>query len=86
MLLNEKLYIDKARRFADRVTREAGPDPEAAVERAFLIALARKPTSEERTAAVRFLTTRAKTAGGPKEALTDFCHAVLNLNEFVYVD
>jgi hypothetical protein len=86
MLLNEKLYSDKARRFAERVAREAGTSPNAAVERAYWIALARKPTSEERTAAVKFLGEQAKKAGGPREALADFCHAVLNLNEFVYVD
>jgi hypothetical protein len=56
------------------------------VERAYLIALSRKPTSEERTAATRFLAAQAKTAGGPDQALADFCHALLNLNEFVYVD
>jgi len=86
MLLNEKLYVDKARRFAERVRRESGDDPNAAVERAYLIALARKPTSEERAAATRFLAAPAKAAGGPDQALADFCHALLNLNEFVYVD
>jgi hypothetical protein len=86
MLLNEKLYADKARKFAERVSREAGTDPGAAVERAYLIALSRKPTSEERTAAVRFLAEQANRAGGPAEALADFCHALFNLNEFVYVD
>lgn len=86
MLLNEKLYIDKARRFADRVAGEAGADPATAVERAFLIALSRQPTSDERTAAARFLSAQSKSAGGPKEALADFCHALLNLNEFVYID
>jgi hypothetical protein len=86
MLLNEQLYVDKARRFAERVTREAGTDRAAAIERAYLIALSRRPTSEERTAAVRFLTEQAKRAGGPREALADFCHALFNLNEFVYVD
>jgi hypothetical protein len=86
MLLNEKLYADKARRFAERVIREAGTDPAAAVERAYLIALSRKPSSEERTAATQFLAEQAKRAGGPTEALADFCHALFNLNEFVYVD
>jgi hypothetical protein len=86
MLLNEKLYADKARRFAERVIREAGTDPTAAVERAYLLALSRKPSSEERTAATQFLAEQAKRAGGPTEALADFCHAVFNLNEFVYVD
>jgi hypothetical protein len=86
MLLNEKLYADKARRFAERVAREAGPDPASRVERAYRIALSRRPTSEERTAATRFLGEPAKRAGGPTEALADFCHALFNLNEFVYVD
>jgi hypothetical protein len=86
MLLNEKLYVDKARRFAERVRREAGNGTGAAVERAYLIALSRTPTSEERTAATRFLAGQAKRAGGPDQALADFCHALLNLNEFVYVD
>jgi Protein of unknown function (DUF1553)/Protein of unknown function (DUF1549) len=86
ILLNEKLYADKARRFAERVAREAGADPTETVERAYLIALSRKPTSEERTAATRFLSEQAREAGGPAEALADFCHALLNLNEFVYVD
>jgi len=35
---------------------------------------------------MRFLTGQAKRAGGPSQALADFCHALLNLNEFVYVD
>jgi hypothetical protein len=86
MLLNDKLYADHARRFAGRVTAEAGNDPDEAIEHAYLVALSRKPTSEERAAARRFLDTQAKKAGGPKEALADFCHALLNLNEFVYVD
>jgi hypothetical protein len=69
MLLNEKLYAEKARRFAERVMRETPGSVESQVETAYRIALGRKPTDEERTA-----------------ALADFCHALFNLNEFVYVD
>ena len=86
MLLNENLYANKARQFSERVLCESGGDPVAAIDRAYRVALARKPTSEERAAAERFLMEQAKKAGGPKEALADFCHALLNLNEFVYVD
>jgi hypothetical protein len=85
MLLNDKLYADQARRFADRVITEVGSDSDDAIEHAYLLALTRKPTSEERTAAKRFLESQAK-KGAPKQALADFCHALLNLNEFVYVD
>lgn len=86
MLLNEKLYAEKARQFAERVTREAGTDADAAIERAYLLALTRQPTSEERAAARQFLESQSKKAGGSKEAFADFCHALLNVNEFVYVD
>ncbi|HEX3146721.1 MAG TPA: DUF1549 and DUF1553 domain-containing protein [Gemmataceae bacterium] len=86
MLLNEKLYAEKARQFSSRVLRESGGDFKDAVERAYRIALARKPTSAERDLAERFLNDQSKKAGGRNEALADFCHALLNLNEFVYVD
>jgi hypothetical protein len=86
MLLNEKLYVEQARRFADRVIREAGDDSDAAIERAYRLAFSRLPTDEERSAARLFLESQAPTAGGVKEALADFCHALFNLNEFVYLD
>jgi hypothetical protein len=86
MLLNEKLYAEKAKRFAERVIRETPGSVESRVGTAYRIALGRRPTSEEQTAATRFLAEQAKRAGGPADALADFCHALLNLNEFVYVD
>jgi Protein of unknown function (DUF1553)/Protein of unknown function (DUF1549) len=86
MLLNERLYAERAKQLAERVVREVGSEPDAAIEHSYLIAFARKPTSEERTAAIQFLTIQSKNPGGPKEALGDFCHALLNLNEFVYLD
>jgi hypothetical protein len=86
MLLNEKIYADRAKQFAERVSREAGQGTDERIERAFLLAFSREPTSEERSAAKRFLETQMKKAGGEAEAFADFCHALLNLNEFVYVD
>jgi len=85
MLLNEKLYTQLARQFAERVRNEVGNDRDAFVERAYLLALSRPATNEERSAAERFFETQSKKAGA-NEALADFCHALLNLNEFVYVD
>jgi hypothetical protein len=85
MLLNDKLYTEKARQFAERVSREVGTTPDLAVERAYVLAFSRKPTYEERSTARQFLESQSKN-GGAKEAFADFCHALLNLNEFVYVD
>jgi hypothetical protein len=86
MLLNEKLSVEMARQFADRATREIGNTPEAAIDYAYRIALSRLPTNDERKAAQEFLESQALKAGGAAEALVDFCHAMLNLNEFIYVD
>jgi hypothetical protein len=51
------------------------------VEQAYWRALGRAPTPRETELSLAFL---KKRAASPK-ALADFCHAVLNLNEFVYV-
>ncbi len=79
MLLNSDLVMDAARAMAARVGKEA--DEAARVERAYRLALGRRPSSDELGRSVEFL---AK-AGNP-EAFVDFCHALLNLNEFVFVD
>jgi hypothetical protein len=82
-LLNDTLVLGFAKSFAARVTKEAGTDPGRVVDRAFALALSRPPTSEERTAMLSFL----KRHTGPQaEAVADLCHALLNLNEFLYVD
>jgi len=82
MMLNEKLYMEKGKLFAERVRREAGSDPDKAIEQAYLIAFTRRPTSEEREAGLKFL----RTQSNPSDAVADYCHALLNLNEFLYVD
>jgi hypothetical protein len=79
-LLNDEMVLDLAKTFAARVTKEAGDD---VIGKAFELALARPPDTEEREAAQRFIDHHA---GKPAEVVADLCHAVLNLNEFLYVD
>ena len=78
-LLNDPLIRRQARLFAARLKREAGAEPAKQVARAYWLAFGRAPSPRETGLAVAFLR-----AGGP-DALTDFAHAVFNLNEFVYV-
>jgi hypothetical protein len=80
-LLNDEMILNHAKTFAARVTKDAGTDPEKVVGRAFELALARPPSSEERAALVAFLRNRPGADG-----VTDLCHALLNLNEFLYID
>ena len=46
-LLNDTTYVEAARSLAQRVIREAGPNPAKRVERAFILALARPPAANE---------------------------------------
>ncbi|MDB6171611.1 MAG: hypothetical protein JWL59_922 [Chthoniobacteraceae bacterium] len=76
-LLNSPFATGLAKAFAERLENEAGVAPDAQVERAFAAALQRAPDEEERLACLRF---RAE------HGLIELCRALLNLNEFVYVD
>ena len=82
-LLNDPTILSFAQSLAQRVVKEVGPKPEAQVERLFLLTLCRQPTTEETAALAGFL---QRHKGTPTEALVDLGHAVLNLNEFLYVD
>jgi hypothetical protein len=100
--LNNGRAFRQAQEFAGRVVREAGAEPAACIDRAWQIALARKPSDTERADALRLLETlAADTASAPLEsppadlaklpprqaaALAKLCLAIFNLNEFIFVD
>jgi len=99
MLLNGKVTLDVARAFAGRVLAEAGADPAQLIERAHRLALGRAPDAEERATMRAFLdreTALLKGKNGPASpekidpafaaAVADLCHALLNVNEFLYID
>lgn len=76
-LLNSPLAIEATRAFAGRVRREAGDSPGAQVVRAFQLALQRSPDDEEFHLCQRLARERG---------LPELCRALLNLNEFIYID
>jgi Protein of unknown function (DUF1553) len=83
MLLNSDLVVQYAKALADRVRNDAGSDDsEALVTEAYRLAFGRKPDATETARGATFL----KEQGDSKSALIDFCHALVNLNEFVFVD
>jgi hypothetical protein len=90
-MMNSPLVRQAAEGLAARVRKAAG-DGGAAVEidRLFLTALSRDPTTVERERFVAFLDDRRKAAGADQPrrdaALVDTCQLVLCLNEFIYVD
>lgn len=59
-LLNGEFANRQARHFAARLIREAGPDPQAQIDRAFSLALARPPTTLEKREFAAFLKAEAE--------------------------
>lgn len=88
-LLNGPVVRGYAASFADRVSAHANGSQADAVQLAYEIALARKPSTEETRRAAEFLALQTRQyadAGRPgKDALIDFCHALLCSNEFLHL-
>ncbi|MFO0850408.1 MAG: PSD1 and planctomycete cytochrome C domain-containing protein [Gemmataceae bacterium] len=76
-LLNSPFLVQQAGFLADRAKAEAGPEVADQVGRVFALAFQRPPTAAERDAAVKL---------AAKYGLAAVCRAVLNANEFLYVD
>ncbi len=93
LLLNGSGTLARAEAFAARVMPAEGKNAPAGVIAAYRHAYGRSPTTEEAADAIEFLrqqvgvaSGKAVTPEGRKKAWTDFCHALLNSNEFLYVD
>jgi hypothetical protein len=82
-LLNNEFAFERAKAFARRVEALAGANRERQVEAAFALALGRAPDEADRAAARRFF---AGPEGEPRLGLIQFCQALLNVNEFVYLE
>jgi hypothetical protein len=78
VLLNGPFMQGQASAFAQRLRRERPDDPRAQVELAYRLALCRSPKEAERQLCADFL--------AEKGTLEDFCLALLNANEFLYVN
>ena len=91
-LMNNEFVLEQSRYFAERIKREAGVDTSAQIARGFQVALNRSPKAKETSWALDFLKSQSRGYSERKNddpagsALRDFCHALINLNEFLYVD
>jgi len=76
-LLNSSLTIETARALAGRVQREAGTNATKQIERAFILTLQRAPQRDELRSCLALVQERS---------LPELCRALLNVNEFVFID
>ncbi|MFN9263615.1 MAG: PSD1 and planctomycete cytochrome C domain-containing protein [Acidobacteriota bacterium] len=100
-LMNSDLVRENARYMAGRIADAVGDQPAAQIERAYLLALARKPTAAEAAAALDAFArltpewSRQLEADRPAEpgagrarwlALSTLCYTLINSAEFLYLD
>lgn len=76
-LLNDPFVYDQSERFAARLRREAGNEPQAQIRRAFRLAFGREPSVVEASAASKLVAAHG---------LAALCRALFNANEFVFVN
>ena len=102
LLMNSDFVLEQSTVFAQRVTKEAGADGKAQVQRAWELAFCRSPNAEEIEQALAFIAQQAehlknssdakKLADGDKSktpellALASFCQTLFSSNRFLYVD
>lgn len=86
-MINNKEALARASEFARRIQNEAGTDRDSQIRAAYRLSFGREPSPAELSAAAEFLNTQAaRNAEAASNVLADFCHVLLNSNEFLYVD
>ncbi len=90
-LMNSPFVRQQAERLAERLRLAPGGPLDGAIDRGYRIAFGRLPTAVERVRMEAFIQQQRTAAGADapqtrQQALVEFCHVLLCLNEFVYVD
>ena len=86
LLLNSEFTLERARKMGDDLKALFPSDDAGLAARAYRLAWGRPADDDEVRLAVKFLAAQAATLHSRDAAVADFCHALLNTNEFLYVD
>ena len=88
IMMNDPFVVEQAKLWGKRMLA-AGPDDGARVRAAYALAFSREPSDAEQATASAFLNAQAKAHGEAQpgeKAWADFCHALLNVKEFVFLN
>ncbi|MBU6236960.1 MAG: DUF1553 domain-containing protein [Planctomycetes bacterium] len=84
LLLNDPWVREQSQVLVARLRAEAGSDSNAMIERLWLLAYQRTPAPDEREIALQFI--EEQDPRDEQETWISLCRAVLNSNEFLYID
>lgn len=94
LLMNNAFIVKQSEAVADRVLREAGPDIQAQIQRAFLLALGRPPQPAMLARSLEFIEAQSEHFAAQgldeqqthRQALAILCQGLICSNAFLYVD
>jgi hypothetical protein len=76
-LLNSEFILNQSKRLAERLEKEAGNSISRQIEHGFMLALGRKPKSQELEASLAVVR---------QHGLPVFCRVLFNTNELIFID
>jgi hypothetical protein len=90
-MMNSPFVRQQAEKLASQIRPDEGGNFSDAIERGYRIVLGRSPTLDESSRMVAFITSQSTESENAAtnlvgKGLVEFCHVLLCLNEFIYVD
>ena len=85
-LINGPWALSRAEKFAEVIKNCEAKNTEDRINKAFRIALGRAPETTELEEAQSFLEVEDKDSESAGDAWVDFCHVLINTNEFLYIN
>jgi hypothetical protein len=87
-MMNNPFVVQQAYVWAERVLSEPGKTPKQRIRRIYETAFCRLPTDSELAAALQFLSDQGQEYNGPDDPRTwaDYCHVLMNVKEFVFLE
>ena len=88
-VMNSRFVIERSGDFAKRLLDDAGRSDAQRIERAYLMALTRRPAADETDSALSYLASleaKLPADGRRLAAWQSLCHVLISTNEFLYLD
>ena len=85
-LINGSWALSRAEKFAKQINNSGAKSREERITNAFRTAFGRAPETRELEEVQRFLEAADTDSESPEDVWADFCHVLMNTNEFIYIN
>ncbi len=86
LLLNSEFVFERGQALAAVLDKRFDGDDTRMIAQGYRLVWGRQPSAEEIQLGLRFLSKQSEVRRSRRAAFADFCHALLNTNEFLFID